>query len=455
AGLTLGPEKFGLRLAGATPDLGQVVLSSCAALTADAIEVAAPGGCDPASQNLYIWHGGGLTLLNLLPGETAGAPGAALAAQGGAIAADGSRVYWTRGGDLYLREGTETKQVDEAQGGGGTFETASSDGSVAFFAKAGHLFRYLAATGVATDLTPSGQVLGVLGAAADGSRVYYGSAAGLELWHEGTTTEVAPGPTAAAPGNYPPTTGTARVSADGAHLAFLSSAELTGYDNGGLQEVFLYGPPPGGGTPTLICVSCNPTGERPNGPASIPGAIANGTAPTATHAYKPRALAADGSRVFFDSGDSLAIQDTNSRPDVYEWEANGIGGCSRPGGCAGLLSSGRSPEASSFVDASAAGADVFFLTESSLVPSDPGSYDLYDARVNGGLPVPSTPIPCNGDACQSLPAAPEDPTPGTLVPNGGNPALHFAKQHAKHHKRKHHRKKHGHKSGHHGPGGRR
>lgn len=35
-------------------------------------------------------------------------------------------------------------------------------------------------------------------------------------------------------------------------------------------------------------------------------------------------------------------------------------------------------------------------------------------------------ITCVGDSCQSLPPEPEDPTPGTLVPNPGNPPLHFS-----------------------------
>jgi hypothetical protein len=460
AGLAVGPAQFELSLAGATSDLAHVVLSSCAALTADATEIAAPGGCDPAAQNLYEWGSGGLELLNLLPGETAGEPGAELGAQSGAISSDGSRVYWTENGNLYLREGAQTKQVDEAQGGGGAFETAAANGSVAFFSKEGHLFRYVAATNTATDLTaPGAEVLGVLGASADGSRVYYGSAAGVELRREGTTTELAAGATAAAAANYPPATGTARVTPDGSHLAFLSSAELTGYENFGFQEVFLYGPPPGGGAATLTCASCNPTGERPNGAASIPGAVANGTGSTATRVYKPRALTDDGSRVFFDSSDVLAGQDSNLRPDVYEWEASGIGGCARADGCVGLVSSGRSREPSLFIDASADGTDVFFLTEYSLVPQDPGSYDLYDFRENGGFPVPPTPIPCEADACQSLPAAPEDPTPGTLVPNSGNPALRFSKRHHKHRKRRHKKKnagkKHRHEKGHGKKGGRR
>jgi hypothetical protein len=164
-------------------------------------------------------------------------------------------------------------------------------------------------------------------------------------------------------------------------------------------------------------------------------------------------LSSDGSRVFFDSSDVLAVGDTNQRPDVYEWEADASGDCRREGGCVALISNGRSAEPSAFVDASADASDVFFLTEASLVPGDPGSFDVYDDREGGGFPVPPAPIPCDGDACQALPEAPEDPTPGTLVPNGGNPPLSVAKPKTKkpHHKRRHGKKKHPHK----GSGGKR
>lgn len=196
--------------------------------------------------------------------------------------------------------------------------------------------------------------------------------------------------------------------------------------------------------PRLTCVSCNPTGERPQGGSSIPGAIANGKAEGSTRAYKPRALSSDGTRVFFDSDDVLVSTDSNNRQDVYEWEAAGAGDCAREGGCVALVSSGRSSEASTFLDASASGSDAFFLTDSSLVPSDPGSFDVYDFREGGGFPPAPAPIPCNGDACQPLPEAPEDPTPGTLVRNAGNPALRFTKPKTKkkkhHHKKKHHNK---------------
>jgi hypothetical protein len=450
AGLGIGPEHFDVDLAGAASDLGQVVLSSCAALTPDATEVPLGEGCDPSKPNLYRWSGTGLHLVNLAPAASLGTPGAVLAAPTGAISTDGGRIYWEdqATGNLYLRESGQTEQVDAAAGGGGAFETAAADGSVAYYSKGGHLYRYDATADSSTDLTPSGGLLGVLGASASASRLYYLTAAGLFLREGAVATKIAD---AADASNYPPATGTARVSADGSHLAFLSNASLTGYDNRHptsglpLTEVFVYDT----ADSSLVCASCNQTGERPLGAASIPGAIANGS----TFLPKPRSLSQNGQRLFFDSADQLAIQDTGSRSDVYEWEAFGAGDCARIGGCLALISRGRNSEGASFLDASASGSDVYFLTPDSLVGADLGFVDVYDAREGGGFPEPIKPIECVGDACQSLPSEPEDPTPGTLVRGSGNPPAHitgtvaackrgFVRKHGRCVKKKPARKKH-------------
>jgi hypothetical protein len=438
---SLAPEQFELRLVAATPDLAHVVLSSCAALTANAIEVPAAGGCNSADQNLYEWSGGSLSLINLLPGEASGTPGAVVAAASGAVSADGSRVYFVIGTTVYLREGGVTKIVLESAGTS-AFQVASSDGGVAYLVDAGVLYRYDAVPGTLTVMTSSTGVEGVLGISTDGAAVYYSESGAVFLRRGGAVTEVA---SSASPGDWPPATGTARVSADGSHLLFLSDAELTGFPNEGQMEVFLYGPATGG--PMLTCVSCDPTGERPAGPSSIPGAIANGKGTQALDVYKPREMSADGGRVFFDSADDLVPQDTNSALDVYEWEADGSGTCARVGGCVQLISSGKGSEPAFFLDADADGGEAFFLTAESLYAPDPGSYDVYDARVGGGFAVPESPIPCTGDACQVLPEAPEDPNPGTLVPNSGNPPLRIAgeksaakkKEKKKHHKKRHHK----------------
>jgi len=429
--LALDPADFELRLAGSSTDGRHPVLSTCAALTANAVEVPLSSGCDPAQPNLYEYSsGGGLSLLNLLPSQGQGAPGATLAAPAGAVSVDGARVYFTVAGNLYLREGSQTKQVDAAAGGGGVFQAASTDGSAAFFTKGGHLWRYLAPGGSATDLTPAGGVAGMLGSSADGAAVYYQDADALELWRAGETRTVASGSDATDVSDYPPATGTSRVTADGTRLLFVSTVALTGYDNkdqnSGVpdSQVFLYDST---GAGSLVCVSCNPTFARPTGPSTIPGAIANGTAPGSIQAYKPRALSADGRRVFFESGDAIAPTDTNNSTDVYQWEAQGTGSCAREGGCVALISDGRGAGGAHFADASADGSDAFFLTGQSLARSDQGAVDLYDARVGGGFPPIPEPIACNGDACQPLPSEPVDPTLTTLIQGPGNRGVRYSR----------------------------
>jgi hypothetical protein len=426
--LTLEPKDFELHLAGTSSDLIHGVLSSCAKLSANATEVPLGEGCDPAKPNLYEYGGpNGLVLLNLKPGETTGTPGATLAAQSTAVSDSGARVYLSLEGNLYLREGSQTKQADEDAGGGGAFEVASSDGSVAFFLKGEHLWRYTTATAHATDLTPSGGVVGVLGASADGAYLYFQDAAALRLWHSGTTTTVASGAEAAEAGDYPPRTGTSRVSTDGTKLLFASKESLTGYDNTDLAkgtpdtEVFLY-------DGSLRCVSCNPSGERPVGPSSIPGSVPNGAS---TNPYKPRLLSSNGKRVFFDSSDALALTDTDTAPDAYQWEAQGEGSCTRSGGCVTLISDGRAAGGAQLIDASADGQDAFFLTAGSLVKADPGATDLYDARVGGGFLEPEEDEICVADACQPLPSPPVDPTLTTLLTGPGNPPVRFPKERCK------------------------
>jgi hypothetical protein len=419
--LSLDPAHFDLSLAGTAPDLTHGVISTCAALTATATQVPLGEGCDATKQNLYEYGSGALSLINTTPG-------AKLAAQSGAVSSNGARVYWEdTSHNLFLHEGSANEPL-----GTGTFQTASANGEFAFYIDgSNHLQRYDAVSHTSTDLAPGGGVTGVLGASEAGDYVYYKDAAGLELWHNASTL-VAP---AADASDYPPVTGTARVSPDGTKLLFVSTVPLTTsagnkYDNKDVgtetpdSEVYLYD----AGGPTLTCVSCNPTNGRPSGSSTIPGAIANGSAPGSIDSYKPRALSANGKRAFFDSGDALVSSDSNGDPDAYEWEAQGEGTCSKAGGCISLLSDGSAPGGSRFVDASANGGDAFFLTEGSLVGADLGALDLYDARVGGGFAEPTPPILCEGDACYPLTPEPVDPTLTTLQEGPGNPAVRYPKQ---------------------------
>ena len=261
------------------PDLVHVVLSTCAALTPRRPK-SRPGAGAATRREPTSTSGAGHRWRSSTssPARRHGTPGARWPRRAARSPPTAPASTSTRSGNLYLREARPSRPRSSAAEA--AFQTASADGSLAFFTKAGHLYRYLAGAEASTDLTPAGGVVGVLGASEDGST--------------STTDRVRPLPLATRrdhpdrrcrsrpPSDYPPATGTARVSADGARLAFLSTEALTGYDNTDQRPA---GPMPRSTSTQrrpaqLVCVSCNPTGERPLGPSTIPGAIANGTAPT-------------------------------------------------------------------------------------------------------------------------------------------------------------------------------
>jgi hypothetical protein len=455
-----GPEFLG-----GTPGLAHVVFFSKAPLVEGAPE-----------NMVYEWSAGSLQLVSVLQD---GQPDAAGALPGlgqygiarssvvrNAISTDGSRVVWEDENDsrLFLRDlvSGETVLI-----GAGRFEDASSDDSRVFFSEGGELrecelveepgnlhCRFPAPLGVLTGT--------VIGASEDGSFVYY-VAGGKELtvFHDGVSEPIAElssedsGDWASGHVAEPLPFMTARVSPDGRWLAFMSDRELTGYDShdavSGVadEEVFLYHAAAGAGEAGgLVCASCNPTGERPDGveyrriesgvagggtwPASVWLA---GSVPGWTSEFYQSRYLSDGGRLFFDSSDALVPGDTNGTEDVYEYEPP-VGGEESPdgdscteesvsysaasGGCIALVSNGVSPEESAFLDASANGDDVFFLTTSKLVPGDlDRSLDVYDAHVcSSSAPCPSSPPPpvpvCEGDGCHAIVEAPGLSTPGSL-----------------------------------------
>jgi hypothetical protein len=344
----------------------------------------------------------------------------------------------------------------EAEAGetGSQFWAAAEDGSsVLFRAGKARLYEYQVADR-STHLI-AGKALGVLGASADASRVYLVS-------EEARGGENGEGKSAVAgkPNLYfyesggqfrfvgllegrgefssiaaSPIFQATRVSADGRHAAFMSTASITGYDNTDVAtgeadaEVFVYDAGANGGEGGVFCASCNPSGARPVGHEPMLGGRTTKTQAAGripgwqnNDLYASRALSEDGRRLFFDSYDALSPRDTNGQQDVYEWEAQGEGSCEesspayspQDGGCVDLISSGKSPREAEFIDASPSGRDAFFTTPSSLVSQDFGLVDIYDAREGGGLPAPPTkPAECEGEACQGTPEAPNDPTPSS------------------------------------------
>ena len=369
------------------------------------------------------------------------------------------------------------------------------------------LYRFLPATKTLEDLTPLGavgtdngaEVQGLVGAAADGSRIYFvangdldgpgGASSGncqttvahgsiastsghcsLYALQEGSASLVArldaggggrsdaldwaptPREVFAVGADYKPKT--AFASPDGQSLLFRSQEKLSAYENEGAPELYRYRV----GDPAIRCASCAPSGEAATEGPSL-GSVTFPSVGPAAASHSPiasRNFSANGERAFFETPEALSPLDTNGLRDVYEWEAPGTGSCQGGGesysplnaGCVYLLSTGKDKFPSFFADASESGDDVFFFTRQQLVGQDKDELqDVYDARVGGGLASQNPPPPqvCpSAEACHG-PAQPPpvESTPATPIFVGpGNPAPKHKKKARKHKHKKHHAKKH-------------
>jgi hypothetical protein len=284
---------------------------------------------------------------------------------------------------------------------------------------------------------PTRQVDGVIGASDDGHRVYFmtlgqlvndpqlptGPNAYIYLWRD----DLPGGPTIQYVGelarrndedaNLNPALSVARkaarVTADGKFLLFEASdgSGLTGYDHGTCvsnsnnsandkcSEVYVYS----ADTQTLACASCRSDGVPATADATLSAAIGVGYIRLTRHLN--RAISADGRRVFFTTAEALLPEDRNGKKDVYEYDT--------PDRSVHLISSGQDDADSVFMDASADGGDVFFLTRERLIGWDQDrNYDIYDARIGGGFPDRPVAVECTGDDCSSHSAG----TPAALLP---------------------------------------
>ncbi|MGC1852780.1 MAG: hypothetical protein WA687_10125, partial [Solirubrobacterales bacterium] len=468
---------FQCAVMGANAD-GAATKVSANRATSPAPSPAAPGAnASVGGETLRIYDrfGGELHQVSIFPnGRAANTP--SLAGGGGrSVSADGSRVYWITGpvlneigrGQIYLRqhpdqgivpgECTEVAKactVPVSGGSDASFWTAARDGSKAIYSEGAisnataELFEFdLNEGGEPKTRSLAKRLERFIGASDDLSHVYFVSrekltaeavedAPNLYLDEGGTLHRVATFDEGEVTLGQIGVNG--RVSPDGTRLVFQSRAPLTGYDNtdanNGKADIEVFAYEAGG---ELHCISCNPSGARPVGRelrkpfwSTLPqghGVFAAAWIPAPEQAlHASNVVSEDGDRIFFNSNDALLPRDTNGTMDVYQWEALNKGSCDtddpsyfpQNGGCLNLISTGESPFESEFWEASADGDDVFFTTESSLLPQDPGLVDLYDARVGGGFPQPIAKEPCEGEACQSPPAPPALPTPSSRTYEG-------------------------------------
>jgi hypothetical protein len=389
-------------------------------------------------------------VVSLLPEDITPAAGKPAIFEG--ASADGSAVAFTVGpgaSPLYLR--IDDERTVELAGSGATFAGVSADGRYAFYTVGGNLNRLDTETEVAEQITTSNDAT-VVNVPAGGTSVYFISPSvlsgeeqnpngteaqlgeeNLYYWDGSTTRFVAAVTPRDVEGEYTAeggqlfdglglwapylpdgesSTDPSRTTPDGGTLLFQSRADLAGYESGGASEVYRYY----AGENSLSCLSCLPTHQPAAGDASLQtvrslsGEQASGNA----FAQIPN-LSPTGDRAFFESPDPLVLADADGVQDVYEWEANGTGSCTTPGGCVSLISSGDSARANYLFGVSESGDDAFISTSDLLLPSDPDEAPtVYDARVEGGFAEASgPPAECLGEACQPAAVAPEDPTPAS------------------------------------------
>jgi hypothetical protein len=452
----------------------------------------------PAGKDLYEYSNGIVRLATVLPGGEAVLGSLANAdvyehdeaGQGPeafthAVSGDGSRVFFTAGGNLYLRENAEREQSalaggDECTepgkactvevdapgvgapgpGGAGRFMWASDDGSRVFFTDesrltsnstaapgAPDLYEYdLAAPpgGRLTDLTvnaldagePAG-VLGVSGASEDGAYVYF-VAEGVLSSAPNSQGELAH---AGEPNLY-------EVHEDGAptFIATLGGQDQLDWEQ---RELTARVSPDGR---FVAFNSLRPLTRYDNDDASTGEADQeiflydaaaaqlscvscdpSGARPTAPASIRqseddkiagPGPPQAPGRLQRFLTDDGRVFFDTANPllPQAADGQSN-VYEYAR--GTLHLISSGSAAGGSYFYEASASGSDVFFLTPQHL-PSGAASseYAVYDAREDGGFAeAPPAAAQCEeAETCRSPPGdAPPVPAGSIAFTGLGNP----------------------------------
>lgn len=421
---------------------------------------------------VYDRTSAGLEVVSLLPGDVTPTEDADYRG----TSADGSSVLFQVGTTLYERRNDAT--TVEVSSGSPTFAGVSSDGGRVFYLKEEKIFRFDASAGSTTEVTPEPGATPV-NISADGSHVYFFSpqvlpgveaneqgeeaeagAINLYVWAGGGTPQAKfvarldPGDVSEevslagwigqnvspdyfqtnGPGNNP-----SRTTPDGTVIAFQSRRSLTSYDSEGHVEIYRYDDASG----SISCVSCSPAGEPAVSDARFELPSGGGT--TAVNALAViHNLSDDGSRVFFETADSLVPRDVDDATDVYEWRA---------GAGVALISSGRSPldspaGASNYIyGATPSGDDVFIRTVDGLVPAagTGGTPAIYDARVGGGFAEASQP-PCEADACQPAVVPPplSSPASASVIGRGNvKPRHHKKRRHRGKHKKHRRHPKHG------------
>jgi hypothetical protein len=349
------------------------------------------------------------------------------------VSDDGLRVYVSRNrvgaNDLFLRDlhthrtiavSVSTRAGDARTVYPGQFISAARDGSQAYFVSnqqltdtpGGGIYRFDLASEAPTLIVPTNPAGAI--SSNDQSHLYFTSTDALEgnaqpgdlnayVWTPSGGVRFV---TATNPSDPFPFR---RVTANGRYALIISTASLRGASNNGHAAAYRYDDT----TKDIVCVSCRPDGSPSQGDATVEGE-SFGVPVSFT---RNRGLSADG-RVLFLSTDKVVAADRTSVADVYLYQ----------GGTPSLISTGREQGGAYPGDISDDGVNVSFITRAKLVGADgdPGEYDIYDARVDGGfVEQPAQSDGCRGDDCQgtAMPASSSPQPASSRLTGSGNASV--------------------------------
>ncbi len=425
-------------------------------------------------------------VVSLLPGDET--PKAGEDAKYVGASPDGNGIAFTIGKELYLRVGDQTTyEIGESV----EFAGVSEGGARIFYVEGGNLIAFDVALEEDVVFAETGNAVPV-NVSADGTRAYFASTtaivgssenpheevaqAGKEnlyLSEEGTIRFVATVSERDVVGESRPNSGQidglglwtlavtsghlaidpSRATSNGTTLLFSSRANLDGYEHKEVPEIYRYDSVDN----RLHCVSCIPTKVPATGGAELESYEEGQDDPQPFNfsGFVPN-LSPNGRRAIFESTEALVSYDNDEVQDVYEWEEQGVGTCTRSGGCVYLISSGESGQANYLYGVSQSGSDVFFTTADVLAAGDGNTLSIYDARAGGGFAaeVEGGRPPCTeATECSGLPSPPPvfpametegapvpSPPPSKHCPKGTHEATKGGKQVCAKNKKKHHRK---------------
>ena len=219
----------------------------------------------------------------------------------------------------------------------------------------------------------------------------------------------------------------AGTTPNGRYLIFDTYAHLLSEDKNEAQAVYCYDSETG----ELTWVSHGAPGfavPAENKSALIPDSYYEVSSAFPDSSDKARAISEDGSDIVFTTTERLAPTAPSATSDVYLWHDGTVSLISAGGASTNQFNTGGE----NIAIMSASGADIYFASAVKLVDQDTDAIaDIYDARIDGGFPVPKV-VECaaeesgqeRGEACQGAPssATPFGAAASSLFTGGANVA---------------------------------